>query len=99
MYAIRSYYEVYSELGKGTTFKILLPCTDAEEEAGNGPGGAAEPVPVAGLALVVDDDRLDLQRLPLLDEQLLRITSYNVCYTKLLRNGNRAELGFELVDP
>ncbi len=51
---------VYSELGKGTTFKILLPAVAWEPGER---GGAAEPsvsVPGGGTVLLVDDDPLVL---------------------------------------
>ena len=48
--------KVYSELGRGTTFKLLFPCADGIAEAEG--GDAAEPAPwrAQGTVLVVDDE-------------------------------------------
>ncbi|MEO6994194.1 MAG: response regulator, partial [Lacunisphaera sp.] len=49
--------KVYSEVGRGTTFKILLPCSDATAEKIHSTPPMAEPVwRGQGTVLVVDDE-------------------------------------------
>jgi len=49
---------VVSELGKGTTFQILLPCAEGMAEGSPGPNSPTESTPVnyAATALVVEDE-------------------------------------------
>ena len=48
--------KVYSEVGKGTTFKVLLPASNPDDEAGLDDASGATDWRGSGLALVVDDD-------------------------------------------
>jgi len=49
--------KVHSEPGKGTTFRVLLPCCGKQAEAGRGPAEAQVAAPRGtGLVLVVDDE-------------------------------------------
>ncbi len=54
----RGYINVYSELGKGTVFRIYLPLIETEKEKTRTPGDAPEEVPLRGTetVLVADDD-------------------------------------------
>ena len=74
MYAIRSYYELLREMG-------VAVCETPRYEADDILGTFARKCESEGIdALLVTGDRDALQ---LISER--RITSYNVCYTKLLR--------------
>jgi two-component system cell cycle sensor histidine kinase/response regulator CckA len=48
--------KVYSELGKGSSFKFLLPLAHAFEEQDEGTDHMARPLPGSGTVLVVDDE-------------------------------------------
>jgi CheY-like chemotaxis protein len=51
--------KVYSEPGRGTTFKVLLPCASGDLEANPAPLASSKvetSFPAGGLVLVIDDD-------------------------------------------
>ncbi len=52
---------VYSEPGKGTTFKLLLPVLEDFDETGNGPEDVAPAGKASGAVLVVDDEETVLR--------------------------------------
>ena len=58
----RGALRVYSEVGHGTTFKILLPSIDGASEMLNAAAPGANVWQGSGLALVIDDDE-DVRRL------------------------------------
>ncbi len=56
---------VYSEPGRGTSFKIYLPRTEAQPDAPEGATGAETAGPVGGTVLVVEDEKAVLRLLEL----------------------------------
>ena len=92
MYAIRSYYAP----SRARASRTPRPRTDPPPAAPRGPGSprgarrTKEPTGELrhGRVLVIDDEPnfcTAMQRLLVDDFDVVRITSYNVCYTKLLR--------------
>ena len=92
MYAIRSYYgfdHTGTTLGQGT-YAITAEATDA---AGNTSATSAAyditidtTAPGAPVVTSISDDTAGTSTTDgITSDQTLRITSYNVCYTKLLR--------------
>ncbi len=56
MRAHRGAIKVYSEVGRGTTFKMLLPAAEGAAEALTRPPAKDRPEATTGLVLVVDDE-------------------------------------------
>ena len=52
---------VYSEPGKGTSFKLLLPVLEDFNETGNDPEDVAPAGKVSGAVLVIDDEETVLR--------------------------------------
>ena len=52
----RGAMKIHSELGRGTTFRLLLPCTDGTADAGAAAGDAGAAWRGSGTVLVVDDE-------------------------------------------
>ena len=101
MYAIRSYYEVAEKLAAGTPYvirqKMPLEGTTTFHDEVYGDITVENTVlddqiliktdgmPTYNFANVVDDHLMGITHVVRGNEYLSRITSYNVCYTKLLR--------------
>ena len=82
MYAIRSYYETFRD-GESEFYINRVPCRlkdIAELFLDTGAGARGYAIIEQGKIMTVVNARPDEKRM------IIRITSYNVCYTKLLRH-------------
>ena len=64
------FINVYSEPGKGTTFKIYLPCREEEEMASDEPRAQAKPLTGTETVLLVEDNEALLEMSKMMLEEL-----------------------------
>ena len=82
MYAIRSYYEQFFEHLDSLTVLELADYIKEFEERYGVSAAAAMPMAVPGAVAVQGEAQAEEEKT---EFSVIRITSYNVCYTKLLR--------------